>query len=79
MQLLRRQANQKNVNLVSEYLKINEKEEETSDLTSPLIETDKNRVMQVLLCLYSNALKFTQNGSVSINVEIVNVNQKSYL
>jgi signal transduction histidine kinase len=35
-----------------------------------MINTDKQRVMQVLLCLQSNALKFTHDGSVEIIVEI---------
>jgi signal transduction histidine kinase len=33
-----------------------------------LIITDKQRLMQVLLGLYSNALKFTENGKVEIFV-----------
>ena len=50
---------------------INEVEEENGELRNPMIETDEKRVMQVLLCLYSNAVKFTQNGSVKIIVEII--------
>jgi signal transduction histidine kinase len=37
---------------------------------SPLIYTDEQRMMQVLLALQSNALKFTKNGSVTIYAEI---------
>ena len=36
-----------------------------------MINCDEQRVMQVLLCLQSNALKFTQRGEVSIKVQIV--------
>ena len=36
---------------------------------------DENRVMQVLLGLQSNALKFTEKGKVHIKVEII----KGYL
>ena len=33
---------------------------------SPIIETDEQRVMQVLLCLQSNAMKFTTKGGITI-------------
>ena len=39
---------------------------------SPNICCDEHRVMQVLLGLQSNALKFTQKGEVSTEVEIIN-------
>ena len=35
-----------------------------------MINTDQQRVMQVLLGLQSNALKFTQNGEVNIRVRV---------
>ena len=38
---------------------------------SPMIRTDESRVMQVLLGLQSNALKFTTKGHVKIIVGIV--------
>lgn len=44
-----------------------------------MIETDQKRVMQVLLCLLSNAVKFTVVGSVRIIVEIVHSENNSYL
>ena len=44
-----------------------------------LLETDKQRVMQVLLCLQSNALKFTEGGQVHIMVEIINEKDMFYL
>jgi signal transduction histidine kinase len=36
-------------------------------------------MMQVLLCLQSNALKFTKNGSVTIYVEILKIDLKKFL
>ena len=44
-----------------------------------MIETDEQRVMQVLLCLQSNAIKFTQKGSITIQVEIIQVEDQEYL
>jgi signal transduction histidine kinase len=41
------------------------------DEMSPMIYTDEQRVMQVLLSLLSNAVKFTKKGSVEILVEII--------
>jgi len=43
----------------------------TEKVYSPLIFTDEQRLMQVLLNLQSNALKFTKEGRVEINVEII--------
>ena len=38
---------------------------------SPIIKTDESRIMQVLLGLQSNALKFTVKGQVKIIVKII--------
>ena len=38
---------------------------------SPMARSDESRIMQVLLCLQSNALKFTVRGHVKIIVRIV--------
>ena len=40
-------------------------------LRSPIIYSDEQRIMQVLLGLQSNALKFTRSGMVSIHVNIL--------
>jgi signal transduction histidine kinase len=37
---------------------------------SPVILSDEQRLMQVLLNLQSNALKFTQKGKVEIKLEV---------
>ena len=44
-----------------------------------LIRTDEHRIMQVLLNLQSNALKFTETGHVHIIVSIEEENDKKYL
>ena len=40
---------------------------------------DEQRVMQVLLCLQSNALKFTTNGQVEIIVDVKSVREEMVL
>ena len=49
----RRKAHDNNINLTF-----------SSVCGNPIIQTDRQRVMQVLLGLQSNALKFTQSGDV---------------
>ena len=44
-----------------------------------MIETDEQRVMQVMLCLQSNAIKFTQKGGITIQVQISNKEDQDYL
>ena len=45
----------------------------------PIIKTDRQRVMQVLLGLQSNALKFTHDGKVDIIVKIIPDDDGKYL
>jgi len=44
-----------------------------------IIISDKNRVNQILSNLLSNALKFTENGSISFGYTLIQENNKEYL
>ena len=44
-----------------------------------MIISDRQRIMQVLLGLQSNALKFTEKGKVEIEVKIKQDNDDKYL
>ena len=48
-------------------------------LHSPIIRSDEDRIKQVLLGLQSNALKFTQQGKVSIHIRISIKNSGKFL
>jgi signal transduction histidine kinase/ActR/RegA family two-component response regulator len=43
-----------------------------ADDVPPMVRADKGRVMQVLINLAGNAIKFTAAGEVSINVSVIN-------
>lgn len=82
-------AKAKGIHLHAEFLNILDSEEEAKDqggdqigqddLYSPMVVTDAHRVMQVLLCLQSNALKFTKKGFVKIAVSIVELQRRGKL
>lgn len=63
MCIQRIQAKENGIKFTSKFLNI-----DTDQLA--VVKTDEKRVMQVLLCLQSNALKFTRKGSVTIEVSI---------
>jgi len=49
------------------------------ELISPIIHCDEQRIMQVILNLQANALKFTKTGGVNIRVSIFMENNKKFL
>ena len=70
MCIQRKNALEKNIDFYVEFVNIRDPEESDKDESnySHIIRTDEQRVMQVLLGLQSNALKFTTKGSVGIIV-----------
>ena len=68
MSMQRQKANDKDLEFHAEFLNIGTEEE---GLESPMICCDEHRIMQVLLGIQANALKFTQNGKVQTNIEII--------
>lgn len=66
MCIQRVKAEEQRIKFTSKFLNIGS----GSKKYSPIVKTDEKRVMQVLLCLQSNALKFTRKGSVTIEVSI---------
>ena len=51
----------------------------TNSMKSPIIYSDEYRIKQVLLGLQSNALKFTQDGHVHIEVEIIEEGEYEFI
>ena len=71
MSIQRLNAENKGLNLEVEYENIAEDESLVGEgKLSPMIKCDEQRIMQVLIGLQSNALKFTRDGRVKIYVRI---------
>ena len=78
----RQKAMDNGIGFFPEYPNICDKEEEVDEkngIYSPFVCTDEERVMQVLLGLQSNALKFTMQGYVKIQVKILVTNNERFL
>ena len=75
MSIQRLNAQNKGLDFEVEYENIMEDNSfERTGYFSPLINCDEQRIMQVLLGLQANALKFTSDGKVKIYVRIVKSN-----
>ena len=70
MCIQRRKANDFGIDFQAKFINIPE---------NYVISSDEHRIMQVLLNLQSNALKFTETGHVHILVSIENENDYNYL
>lgn len=81
MMIQQRKANDNNIDLKAEYVNISTGDETDAAAKKygPVFNSDDERITQVLLCLQSNALKFTKNGSVTIKAEAYEEGNQSYL
>ena len=84
MCIQRKLANELKIKFYANFVNIRKSDDDSGDLDeneshlkSPIICTDEQRVMQVLLGLQSNALKFTRKGMVSIHVDIQEVENQN--
>ena len=79
MCIQRKKAEEKNIEFKVIYNNIEDNQDEATKLKNCMVRTDEQRVMQVLLGLQSNALKFTTTGSVTIIIEIEQRDGSRYL
>ena len=79
MCIQRKKAEEKNIQFEVIYNNVDDNQDEAAKLKNCMVRTDEQRVMQVLLGLQSNALKFTTSGSVTIIVEIEKRDGSQYL
>lgn len=73
IKLQKKKADDKGLALSADFVNISITEEQTNleNIYSPIMVSDENRIIQVLLGLQSNALKFTEKGKVKISIEMV--------
>ena len=63
----------------AEFVGFSDSIETVNSLRSVIVNTDEQRLMQVLLNLQTNALKFTQKGKVTIRIEVNKLDDGEYL
>jgi signal transduction histidine kinase len=68
-------AKKQGIDLLVEYINVGDSEEDSISSFSPFIMADMPRIQQILLNLQSNALKFTEKGSVKIRCSFYKIEE----
>ena len=72
-------AQKQGIELSVEYANLNDDEEDKIDSYSPFIYSDMARIQQIILNLQSNALKFTEVGTVKVKCSIQEQEKAKFL
>lgn len=78
MMIQSRKAKDNCIDLKANFVNINVGED-ISKKYGPIFNSDKERIIQILLILQSNALKFTRNGKVRIICEAIESKNDQFL
>ena len=74
MNIQKKKARDSGIKFTADFRNISEREDHVNgeeEKESPLVRCDEQRIMQILLNIQSNALKFTEKGGVTISVDIL--------
>ena len=76
MSIQRHKTIDKGIDFTVNFIRFSQTERNEEFECSPVINCDEQRIMQVLLSIQANAIKFTQKGRVLTEVEIIKVNNE---
>ena len=73
IQLQKKKASDQGIIIIPDFVNISRFQQsvELDSIFSPVMISDEARIVQVLLGLQSNALKYTEKGEIRISVEVI--------